>query len=101
MDTSIVSTLASQAGFSEEELSALQDKLVRFAGLVLALRDENQSVQMERLIEFSEKYSLEDIQELANSGELEKLLPTLEILPEDLSPIKFSDLKPLDLRKKK
>lgn len=100
MDSSVVTTLAIQAGFDREEEAALHDKLERFAGLVLALRDENQTVQLGRLQKFMLKFSVMDIEKLANSGVLEKLLPTFEILPEDKSPIKFADLKPLDLRDK-
>jgi hypothetical protein len=98
MDASLVAALAIEAGFNKKELAALHSRLERFAGLVLALRDKNQAVQMERLQEFWAKYSLTDIQELADSGELEKLLPTFEILPEDDSPIDFAGLKPIDLR---
>lgn len=100
MDSTVVATLAIQAGFNPDEQTALHDKLARFAGLVLALRNENQKIQVERLHEFWAKYSLEDIQELADSGELENLLPTFEMLPEDESPIKFADLKPIDFRKR-
>lgn len=100
MDASVVVALAIQAGFNKKELAALHDKLERFAGLLLALRDKNQAVQVERLNEFWAKYSLEDIQGLAESGELEKLLPTFEILPESESSVEFADLKPIDIRKK-
>ena len=100
MDSSVVEALAIQAGFTRQEQAASHDKLERFAGLVLALRDENQTVQLGRLQKFMRRFSLADIEELANSGKLEKFLPTFEILPEDESPIKFADLKPIDFRKK-
>lgn len=98
MDSSVVTTLATQAGFTKKELTDLYDKLELFAGLVLALRDKNQTVQLERLQQFMRKFSLADIEDLADSGKLENLLPTFEILPEDESPIKFADLKPIDFR---